>query len=57
MTITTQINNQKCNEWMVRYFRPYTQDWVIQSFKTEQEAESMAQFYRSCGSPAEVIVW
>ena len=51
------IDNQVQNEYLIRYFRPYTQDWAMQSFKTEKEAQSMIQFYRSCGSPAELVIW
>jgi hypothetical protein len=40
------------NKFTIRYFRPYTQDWMLQSFNTIEEAQRMIEFYRSCGSPA-----
>jgi hypothetical protein len=40
------------NKFTIRYFRPYTQDWMLQSFNTIEEAKRMVEFYRSCGSPA-----
>jgi len=39
----------------IRYFTPYQQQWRTQSFHTLDEANSMIKFYRSCGSPAELI--
>jgi len=41
--------------FVIRYFRPYTQEWNTQSFSTLEEAQSMIDFYRSCGSPANLI--
>jgi len=38
--------------FVIRYLRPYTQDWVLQAFDTLEEAQRMIEFYRSCGSPA-----
>ena len=39
----------------VRYKTPYgEQQWRSQWFTTKEEAESMVDFYRSCGSPAHV---
>jgi len=39
----------------IRYFTPYQQVWRTQSFPTLEEANRMVEFYRSCGSPAELI--
>ena len=39
----------------IRYFTPYQQQWRTQSFATLDEANRMVEFYRSCGSPAELI--
>jgi hypothetical protein len=39
----------------IRYFTPYQQVWRTQSFSTLDEANRMVDFYRSCGSPAELI--
>lgn len=41
--------------FIVRYFAPYGGGWREQSFDTRERAESMAAFYRSCGSSASVI--
>ena len=41
--------------FVIRYFRPYTQDWNTQSFNTLDEANRMIDFYRSCGSSASLI--
>jgi hypothetical protein len=41
--------------YTIRYFRPYTQSWNLQSFSTLKEANSMIQFYQSCGSPAYLV--
>jgi len=39
----------------IRYFTPYQQQWRTQSFSTLDEAKRMVEFYKSCGSPAELI--
>jgi cupin superfamily acireductone dioxygenase involved in methionine salvage len=39
----------------IRYFTPYQQQWRTQSFSTLEEAKRMVEFYKSCGSPAELI--
>ena len=40
----------------IRYRVPYNDcEWREQSFPTREKAESMAAFYRSCGSPAELV--
>lgn len=39
----------------IRYFSPYDQVWRTQSFTTIDEAKRMVDFYRSCGSPAELV--
>lgn len=41
--------------YLVEYRAPYTNELRTQSFPTRKEAESMAAFYRSCGSPARVV--
>ena len=39
----------------VRYQTPYNNcEWRSQWFRTKEEAGSMVDFYRSCGSPAHV---
>ena len=50
--------NQQINSigFTIKYQSPYNQcDWRTQSFTTREEAERMIQFYRSCGSPAEMV--
>jgi hypothetical protein len=40
----------------VTYQTPYNnQEWRSQYFNTKEEAQSMVEFYRSCGSPAKLI--
>jgi hypothetical protein len=39
----------------IRYFTPYQQQWREQSFSTLDEAKRMVEFYKSCGSPAELV--
>jgi hypothetical protein len=40
----------------IRYQSPYGScEWREQTFSTREKAESMAAFYRSCGSPAELV--
>ncbi len=39
----------------IRYFTPYQQQWRTQTFSTLDEAKRMVEFYKSCGSPAELI--
>ena len=40
----------------VTYQVPYNDcEWRSQYFNTLQEAQSMVEFYRSCGSPAKLI--
>lgn len=42
--------------YQVSYQVPYgNQEWRVQSFSTLQEAQSMVEFYISCGSPAKLI--
>ena len=39
----------------VRYQTPYNNcEWRSQWFRTLEEAQSMVDFYRSCGSPSHV---
>jgi hypothetical protein len=53
------MNNQKqINSigFTIKYQTPYDScEWRTQSFTTIEEAERMIAFYRSCGSPAELI--
>lgn len=40
----------------IRYQTPYNAcEWREQTFPTFEEADRMAAFYRSCGSPAEIV--
>ena len=40
----------------IKYQTPYNQcEWRTQSFTTLDEANRMIAFYRSCGSPAELV--
>ena len=40
----------------IRYQAPYNAcEWREQTFPTVEEADRMAAFYRSCGSPAEIV--
>ena len=40
----------------VTYQVPYNDcEWRSQYFNTRKEAQSMVEFYRSCGSPAKLI--
>ena len=40
----------------IRYQTPYNScEWREQTFATFEEADRMAAFYRSCGSPAEIV--
>lgn len=40
----------------IRYQSPYNScEWREQTFATFKEADRMAAFYRSCGSPAEIV--
>jgi hypothetical protein len=39
----------------IRYFTPYQQEWRTQTFSTLDEAKRMVDFYRSCGSPANLV--
>lgn len=40
----------------VTYQVPYdNQEWRSQYFNTRKEAQSMVEFYQSCGSPAKLI--
>ena len=46
--------------FMIQYQVPYPsagllEEWRTQSFSTMKEAQSMIQFYISCGSPARMI--
>ena len=42
--------------YQVSYQVPYgNQEWRVQSFSTLKEAQSMVEFYISCGSPAKLI--
>ena len=40
----------------VQYRPPYTDDIRTQEFSSYEEAQNMAEFYRSCGTPAQVYV-
>lgn len=47
-----QTNTQD-RTFVVRYQIPYNDcEWREQVFTTREDAESMVNFYRSCGSPA-----
>lgn len=42
--------------YQVSYQTPYgNQEWRVQFFNTLQEAQSMVEFYKSCGSPAKLV--
>jgi hypothetical protein len=42
----------------IRYQSPYNDcEWRTQTFPTIDEANRMVDFYRSCGSPAEVVTF
>jgi len=41
--------------YLIRYQTPYTQEWRVQSFHTLEEAKRMVDFYRSCGSPCQLV--
>jgi len=44
--------------YTITYQTPYNQcEWRTQSFTTLDEAQRMIEFYRSCGSPAELVIW
>ena len=42
--------------YLVEYYAPYSDEYSTQDFRTREAAESMADFYRSCGSRAAVRV-
>jgi hypothetical protein len=52
-------NNQKqINSigFTIKYQTPYNNcEWRTQSFTTIEEAKRMIEFYKSCGSPAELV--
>ena len=42
----------------ITYQTPYNQcEWRTKSFTTLDEAERQIEFYKSCGSPAELLIW
>jgi hypothetical protein len=44
--------------YTITYQTPYNEcEWRTQSFPTLDEAERMVEFYKSCGSPAELLTW
>lgn len=44
------------NQVQITYQTPYgNQEWRFQSFPNVREAQSMVDFYRSCGSPAKIV--
>jgi len=44
--------------YTITYQTPYNQcEWRTQSFTTLDDAQRMIEFYRSCGSPAELVTW
>jgi hypothetical protein len=44
--------------YTITYQMPYNEcEWRTQSFTTIDEAQHMIEFYRSCGSPAELVTW
>ena len=48
--------NCKPKMYQVSYQIPYNDcEWRVQYFNTLEEAQSMVDFYRSCGSPAKLI--
>jgi hypothetical protein len=57
MTITTQINNVAHYQFVITYVRPYTNQRTYQSFNTLEEANRMIDFYKSCGTFAELMTW
>ncbi len=60
-TIATRFMHNNTREinsigYTIKYQTPYNEcEWRTQSFTTKEEAESMIAFYKSCGSPAELI--
>ena len=55
--ISHNCNNSSMPEmYEVTYQTPYNnQEWRSQYFNTKEKAQSMVEFYRSCGSPAKLI--
>ncbi len=48
--------NCKPKMYQVSYQTPYSnQEWRVQYFNTKEEAQSVVEFYQSCGSPAKLI--
>jgi hypothetical protein len=44
------------NQVQITYQVPYNDcEWRVQSFPTVDEAQSMINFYKSCGSPAKFV--
>jgi hypothetical protein len=44
--------------YTITYQTPYNHcEWRTQSFTTLDEAQRMIEFYKSCGSPAELVTW
>jgi hypothetical protein len=44
--------------YTITYQTPYNEcEWRTQSFTTLDEAQRMVAFYKSCGSPAELVTW
>jgi hypothetical protein len=42
--------------FQIKYQSPYNQcEWRTQSFTTKEEAQRMVDFYRSCGSPSQLV--
>ena len=55
MPYALQVHHQQFIMFKVRYFAPYSQQWRVQCFDTLQRAQEIVWFYRSCGSPAELL--
>ena len=55
LTPYTDLSSDNPMRIEVRYQTPYNQcEWRSQWFRTLEEAQSMVEFYRSCGSPAHI---
>ena len=60
-SLNTLNTHSQTQMYQITYQVPYPsagllEEWRIQSFATLDEAKRMVDFYRSCGSPAKLII-
>jgi hypothetical protein len=57
MAVFTQQPQTTSDSFWIVYTSPYKEGYRYQSFETKEEADRMIEFYATCGTKAEPMLW